>query len=392
MADKEEKDKKKKLTFSKFKPKEADEEEKDTSEDEEESGKKKKKKGFPFKKKDEEGKKPKPGEDADKGDEDPEKKEALDKIDEIEGDEDEEGEPKEGDEDEGEEGKESPLEKPEEGEEGDEKPEDFQEAPPGGPAGPQANVIISKVQIGDTIVIDEKEAEVIAIGKDGVTAKGENDIRYQVLHEDVVTPEEANAKGELDGKEKEGELKSPAETKEGEADKDKDKSQEKEGDKKGEEGKELGTPKEGQTTANLVLKDMKLSLTASFKDKVDNFPNDEDGKPHNHFVITVQTEKGKEDFDYYDSNANFEAKKQTLDEPDVKEAFNSILQDANDATKTFEDFVGALGLKTQDRAKAKKIYEVAVENLNKLLKLGIKREDLESLVEEFGKQNPSEKK
>jgi len=94
-----------------------------------------------------------------------------------------------------------------------------------------------------------------------------------------------------------------------------------------------------------------------------SFPNDKTSKTiHNRFRVTVTTERGRASFDFYDSQANYQAGVTEL--TDLDGALECFLMDASAGSETFEDFCANFGYDTDSRS-AYKIYKACVKSKEK---------------------------
>ena len=126
-----------------------------------------------------------------------------------------------------------------------------------------------------------------------------------------------------------------------------------------------------------------FEITAKHTGEIKGFPNSDDNMMHNVFKIAVKREFGDgaitKSFKFYDSYANWEKGKTTMDLMDMLLAFKSFLEDAWAGSMDFEDFCSEYGYNNDSR-RAEKIYNECKKQLEKIMDLGIFESELADLI------------
>jgi hypothetical protein len=111
-----------------------------------------------------------------------------------------------------------------------------------------------------------------------------------------------------------------------------------------------------------------LDVTSKYIECVNGFPFDKKGSQsgyHNHFVITITSKSGSEQFDYYGSSHDCEKGKKNLDDDDLKGALQCIVGDALYGDMRFEEFCDELGY-DEDSCTSYRIHKACQKTSGKL--------------------------
>ena len=135
--------------------------------------------------------------------------------------------------------------------------------------------------------------------------------------------------------------------------------------------------------AKLTILGKEFEITAKHIGEIKGFPDSDDNMMHNVFKITVKREFGDgaitKSFKFYDSYANWQKGKTTMNLMDMLLAFKSFLEDAWAGSMDFEDFCGEYGYNSDSR-RAEKIYNKCKNQLGKVMDLGIFQSELPDLI------------
>lgn len=122
----------------------------------------------------------------------------------------------------------------------------------------------------------------------------------------------------------------------------------------------MTTLKTIQTESGSVTFKISYSLT----DEGVTFPNSADIMKHNKFRVSIQTDFCRRSFSFYGSNQDYTNGIVELDEPNLMQAFECFLLDAQCGQDTFEEFCGNCGYNTDSRS-AEKIHRECIKSFKK---------------------------
>lgn len=97
------------------------------------------------------------------------------------------------------------------------------------------------------------------------------------------------------------------------------------------------------------------------------------------YNITISNDTNVVDFVYYMSHIDYLNHKITMNQEDIKNAFECILSDALIPIESFCEFMNEFGY--TDCKEAKRIYDACKEERDKLLKIGIDEDETYDILE-----------
>lgn len=135
-----------------------------------------------------------------------------------------------------------------------------------------------------------------------------------------------------------------------------------------------------------------LKLSSVLKANGVQFPNTTAAQSktvHNHFVVTVKNDKGKFNFDFYDSHQNCMNGVLELDKDALNGALGCAVSDALAGNDTYEEFCSSFGYEPMENihTASKKIYKSCKKTLDSFKKIGLGVDELSDLSNEMNDNN-----